>query len=82
MRRMVLMLLALAVLGACSEDQPASKAPVAKAPAPTAPVAATTNESSAGGLPAIVVDDEPVKYDPIDVSKLDSQWWKQYNGDG
>lgn len=68
----------LLLVTACSDDQPASQAaaPAAQpssSPAPAAPAAMA---------PAASGDEEELVYDPIDVSKLDNQWWKQYSASG
>ena len=80
--------LALALLlGACGEQgaeapssqaggeaaAPADQVAEAPAPAPAAPVAAAPE------APAGTAAEEELKYDPIDVSKLDNSWYKQYS---
>jgi hypothetical protein len=94
MRYTVLTLLPLALaLTACGNDSgapaPTQSAAPAAATTPAAP-AATPTEPAAASEPtpqvaaestAAPVTDEVV-YDPIDVSKLQSSWWQQYNSGG
>ncbi len=70
------LLLAGLFLNGCGEDKPVeqgTKVPAMEKPAPAGPVP----------LPEIVVsDDDDISYEPIDVSKLDNEWWQQYSGGG
>lgn len=83
-----LVVLALALmLGACGDQGGQTAAPepagsAATAPAETAPTESTTAAPAAPApvAEAPVAADEEVKYDPIDVSKLDNSWYKQYGG--
>ena len=78
MMRIVILALLVGLVAACGGgDEPASKAAPAasSAPAPAKPAAAVETPS---GLPEAVIEDE-IQYDPIDVSKLENQWWNQYS---
>ncbi len=84
-----LVVLALALmLGACGEQGGQTAAPAggeAAAPAATAPAETTAAAPAAPATPAPATEapaaaDEEVKYDPIDVSKLDNSWYKQFGG--
>lgn len=68
------------ILAACGGDEPAAgaakpAAPQAVAPAAPAPAAEPAEEAAA-------MDEEELVYDPIDVSKLENQWWQQYSNGG
>lgn len=78
MLRTLFMLAAIALLGACGDDQPAQKAQKTSAAPP--PVASSS--ASPAAMPAAMDEEETLIYDDIDVSKLDGQWWKQYNAGG
>jgi PBP1b-binding outer membrane lipoprotein LpoB len=74
--RVFLLFLAGLFISACADEKPA---PQAAKPAATEPAEAASPAMTE--LPAAASDEELV-YDPIDVSKLDSQWWRQYSGAG
>ncbi len=83
-----LVVLALALmLGACGDQggqtaAPAGSeaaAPAAAAPAETTAAAPAAPATTAPALEAPAADEE-VKYDPIDASKLDNSWYKQFGG--
>ena len=67
----------LGLLSACGDDQAASSsAPAAtSAAAPAAPAPA----AEAPAAEPMADDEEEIQYDPIDVSKLENQWWQQYS---
>ncbi len=70
----------VALLTACGDDQGAaapSSAPAA--PAANATPAADMSGAAAPAADAAGGDDDSVIYAPIDVSKLDNQWWRQYS---
>lgn len=71
------LLVSALMLAACGED---AAAPRQQAAAPSAKPAAAA-PAAAPAAPAMpeATDDEEIQYDPIDVSKLDSQWWQQYS---
>lgn len=81
MMRIVILALVAGLISACGGgDEPATKSAPA---APAASTAAAPAESApaaepASGLPAAVIEEE-IQYDPIDVSKLENQWWDQYS---
>lgn len=70
----------VALLAACGDDQGAA-APTSTAAAPTATAAPAADTSSAAAPAAEAAggDDAAVTYEPIDISKLDNQWWRQYS---
>ena len=69
--RVLLLFLAGLLISACGDDKPAPQA--AKPAAIASP--AMTEET-------VAADEEEIVYDPIDVSKLDNEWWQQYSGGG
>jgi hypothetical protein len=74
--RILILSIAVAFLGACSDDQSASSQSAAqKSPPPSVSEPAAPTEPAA---PAAADEDE-ISYDPIDVSKLESSWWQQYS---
>jgi len=86
-----LVVLALAsMLCACGDQGGQTTAPPstggeAAAPAAAPPTAAPAAETPAAAPPAPAAaapagGDEEVKYDPIDVSKLDNSWYRQFGG--
>ncbi len=79
MFRIASILSILVLLAACGEDQQAPKPQTSAAPAP----AATSSDSAPPAAPATTAEmpaaDDEIQYDPIDVSKLDSNWWQQYS---
>ena len=85
-----LVVLALALmLGACGDQGAPTTAPTATGGEAAAPAAATPAETTAAATPAPAdapaaeapaAAEEEVKYDPIDVSKLDNSWYKQFGG--
>lgn len=83
MLRRLILLSAFVLLAACGDDQapPPAKTEAAAPPASSAaPAPAAT--ASTGSMPAEMgeaMDDDEVVYDPIDVSKLETSWWKQYS---
>jgi len=70
----------LLLVAACSDDQPASQAAAPGAQPSATPAAPAAMAMDAGG--DMAGDEEELVYDPIDVSKLDNQWWKQYSASG
>lgn len=75
------------LLGACGEQgaeapsSPAGGEAPASAPADQAAEApAPTPAAAAPEAPAATAAEEELKYDPIDVSKLDNSWYKQFSG--
>lgn len=90
MRYSVVTLFPLALaLAACGNDSgqqaaaPADSSAAAPAAAPAEPAPAAAASAAAPQVAseatAAPVSDEEVVYDPIDVSKLQSSWWEQYN---
>ncbi len=86
-----LVVLALALmLGACGDQGAQTAAPQPAGSDAAAPAEAAQAESTAAApeapatpapvaeVPAPAAADDEVKYDPIDVSKLDNTWYKQY----
>lgn len=89
MPRLLIILLAAGLLTACGEptEPPASSsapaspaAETSAAPAESAP-AAVEDAAPAPAASAATAEDEELKYDPIDVSKLENSWWQQYSSD-
>lgn len=83
MSRTALLLILTSSLAACGGDAPPAQAPAsttAAAPA-SAPPAAESAPAPAMDSTAMA-DDDAVSYDPIDVSKLDNAWWRQYSAGG
>lgn len=82
MLRSLILLSAIVLMSACGEDKAPPAAPETPASASsavtTAPAAPSEAASVDEAMPA-AADDEEIQYDPIDVSKLDNQWWKQYS---
>ena len=77
----------LAGLTACGDEQ-AAQTPAAPATevaassaamSPADPAAPPASETPAAPAAA---DDDAVSYDPIDVTKLDNAWWRQYSAGG
>ncbi|MGH8596754.1 MAG: hypothetical protein ACREXT_08870 [Gammaproteobacteria bacterium] len=86
MSRTVFTLLPLALaLAACGNDSGAPAPSADSASAPAAETAAATTPAAAPEVAtestAAPVTDEVV-YDPIDVSKLESRWWQQFDTGG
>ena len=86
MMRIVAVALLVGLISACGGgDEPASKAapaaPTGAASTAAAPAEAAPAEEAGGTLPPAVLE-EDVKYDPIDVSKLENKWWDQYSAGG
>jgi hypothetical protein len=83
-----LVVLALALmLGACGDQGGQTAAPESAGSGAAAPAEATPAETTAAApaAPAPAAEapaaaDEEVKYDPIDASKLDNSWYKQFGG--
>lgn len=92
MKHALLIAIPLTLLFAgCGNDsgqQAAAPAPEAAAPAAPAadtaapPPAAEPAPQVASETTAAPISDDTVVYDPIDVSKLQSTWWQQYNAGG
>ena len=70
-------LCAVILLAACGGDEPGAGGK-ASAPAPAAPAASAPAETAT----EMAADEEEFTYDPIDVSKLENQWWQQYSSGG
>lgn len=86
--------LTLLFAGCGNDSGQQAAAPAPEAAAPAAPAADTTAAPSpaaeqaapapqvASETTAAPIGDDTVVYDPIDVSKLQSTWWQQYNAGG
>jgi hypothetical protein len=74
------------LLGACGEQgaqtpsAPAGGEAAAPASAPADQAAEAPAPAPAAAAPEAPAAEEDLKYDPIDVSKLDNSWYKQYSG--
>lgn len=83
MSRTAILLALATLLAACGDDQSQSASTSAPpAPAAAASTAAPPADAATESMPApaMAADDE-IQYDPIDVSKLDNAWWRQYSSD-
>ena len=70
-------------ISCCGGDKAPSDAAKAQAIEKPAPTSSAPVPNGPQQLEEIIVsDDDEVTYDPIDISKLDNQWWQQYQGDG
>ena len=79
MMRFASLILVVAFLVACGEQS----APQNQQSAAQSKPAPSSAAPAAPALPAAAaVDDEELVYDPIDVSKLENQWWTQYSAGG
>ena len=91
MRYSLITVLPLALaLTACGNDngqQAAAPATPVESSAPAADATAAVEAAASVATAAVVADestaaplsDDEVVYDPIDVSKLQSSWWQQFN---
>ncbi|MCB1747468.1 MAG: hypothetical protein KDK06_09855 [Gammaproteobacteria bacterium] len=86
MSRTALLLILTSSLAACGGDAPPAQAPAsttAAAPASAPPAAESAPAPAMDAMDsAAMADDDAVSYDPIDVSKLDNAWWRQYSAGG
>ena len=73
--RFASLILAIAFLTACGDEPTPQKKQAAAASKPTASAPAPTPA-------AAPTDEEELVYDPIDISKLENQWWSQYSAGG